>query len=193
MIRHRQDSVQALQEQERLAAQKDRLAEQSVEAARAFAAKTETLSDGEAPSRCPIFSPCGRMCSPRERSSRRERCCATGRRSTASCRRAVWYRRNTSRRTRGDACRIPSDRGSRTRGPRTTPSRGSTGWTAMPGSISAMKAMCTASRGRGYDSLHLGSRYGGTVAVGAGGMRRRSDGQDGGNALREKRARQGTA
>lgn len=48
MIWHRQDSVQALQEQERLAAQKARLAEQSVEAARAFAAKAETLSDGEA-------------------------------------------------------------------------------------------------------------------------------------------------
>ena len=39
MIWHRQDSVQALQEQERLAAQKNRLAAQSVEAARAFAAE----------------------------------------------------------------------------------------------------------------------------------------------------------
>ena len=48
MIWHRQDSVQALQEEERLAAQKDRLAAQSVEVARAFAAKAETLSDGEA-------------------------------------------------------------------------------------------------------------------------------------------------
>ena len=55
MIWHRQDSVQALQEQERLAAQKDRLAEQSVEAARAFAAKTETLSDVEALAMSDLF------------------------------------------------------------------------------------------------------------------------------------------
>lgn len=55
MIWHRQDSVLALQEEERLAAQKNRLAAQSVEAARAFAAKAETLSDGEALAMSDLF------------------------------------------------------------------------------------------------------------------------------------------
>ena len=48
MIWHRETSIQAARQAEEEQQRRTRLAEQSVEAARAFAAKAETLSDGEA-------------------------------------------------------------------------------------------------------------------------------------------------
>ena len=148
MIWHRQDSVQALQEEERLTEQKARLAEQSVEAARVFAARTETLSDGDALAMPDLFPVWEDVLAAGEKLTEGT-VLRDGRRSTASCRRAVWYRRNTSRRTRRGCSPCTVRSSSRTRGPRTIPFRGSTGWTAMPGSISAMKATCTASRRAG--------------------------------------------
>lgn len=48
MIYHREDSIQAIRDQEQQAVQAERLAQQSVEASRIFAASSVSLSDDQA-------------------------------------------------------------------------------------------------------------------------------------------------
>ena len=48
MIYHREDSIQAIRKEEQQAVQTERLAQQSVAAARIFAASSGSLSDGQA-------------------------------------------------------------------------------------------------------------------------------------------------